>query len=68
MLSLLAPLVTRSYPRKAEIARAVEAAKACGIEVAGIEVSRDGNIKVLGPGAGTSVSSAFDEWDKAGRL
>jgi hypothetical protein len=62
--------MTRSYPRKAEIARAVEAAKACGIDVASIEVSRDGSIKVLGPGSGSGSPppSEFDEWDKAGRL
>lgn len=60
--------MSRSYPRKAEIARAVEAAKACGIDVAGIEVSRDGCIKVLGLGSTSSPPSEFDEWDKAGRL
>ena len=60
--------MSRSYPRKAEIARAVEAAKACGIDVAGIEVSRDGSIKVLGPGSASPPRSEFEEWDKAGRL
>ncbi len=57
----------RTYPRKAEIARAVEAAKQCGIEVAGIEVSRDGCIKVLGASSASSPSE-FDKWDKDGRL
>jgi hypothetical protein len=56
----------RTYPRKVEITRAVEAAKACGIEVAGIEISPAGTIKILSPGQ--SVASEFDEWDKAGRL
>jgi hypothetical protein len=63
-----ATLVSSSYPRKAEITRAVEAAKACGIAVASIEVSRDGSIKVLGPGLAPSPPSEFDKWDKAGRL
>lgn len=35
------------YPRKAEIARAVEAAKACGLDVAGFEVSPDGTIRIM---------------------
>jgi len=35
------------YPRKAEIARAVEAAKACGLDVSGIEVSPDGTIRIV---------------------
>jgi hypothetical protein len=60
--------MSSSYPRKAEIARAVEAAKACGIDVAGIEVSRDGCIKVLGPASAPSPLTEFDKWEKAGRL
>lgn len=35
------------YPRKAEIARAVEAAKSCGLDVAGFEVSPDGTIRIM---------------------
>jgi hypothetical protein len=36
-----------AYPRKADITRAVDAAKACGIDVAGLEVSPDGAIKIV---------------------
>jgi hypothetical protein len=61
-------LLSRAYPRKAEIARAVEAAKSCGIEVTAIEVSFDGSIKVFGAGADPTTQSEFDKWDKAGRL
>lgn len=35
------------YPRKAEIERSVAAAKACGLDVAGIEVSPDGTIRIM---------------------
>lgn len=60
----------RSYPRKVEITRTVEAAKACGIDVAGIEVSPDGSIKilVLGPGLAATPETEFDYWDKSGKL
>ena len=58
----------RYYPRRAEITRAVEAAKACGIEVNGIEVSPDGSIKIISGAGGTPSESEFDTWDRAGRL
>ncbi|RYG88570.1 MAG: hypothetical protein EON59_03975 [Alphaproteobacteria bacterium] len=35
------------YPSKAQIERMVEAAKACGIDVAGFEVSPDGHIRIM---------------------
>jgi hypothetical protein len=35
------------YPRKAQIERAVAAAKACGIDVTGFEVSPDGIIRII---------------------
>lgn len=35
------------YPRKAEIERAVAAAKACGLDVAGFEVSPNGTIRIM---------------------
>jgi hypothetical protein len=35
------------YPRKAEIERAVAAAKACGLDVAGFEVCPDGTIRIM---------------------
>jgi hypothetical protein len=58
----------RLYPRKAEIARAVEAAKACGIDVGGIEISPDGWIRVLGVGRLSGTHGEYDKWDKAGLL
>jgi len=35
------------YPTKAAIKRAVEGARACGIDVAGVEVSPDGRVLIL---------------------
>lgn len=35
------------YPRKAEIERMISAAKACGLDVAGFEVSPDGTIRIM---------------------
>ncbi len=59
----------RSYPRKAEITRAVEAAKACGIQVTGFEIGRDGLIRILsGLGAGAAdLDNEFDRWKAARR-
>lgn len=55
----------RRYPRKAEIARAVEAAKACGLSVGGIEIGPDGTIRVLQAAPG-GLDSPYERW-KAGR-
>jgi hypothetical protein len=35
------------YPRRAQIERIVAAAKACGLDVAGFEVSPDGTIRIM---------------------
>lgn len=43
---MTAPALIR-YPSKAAIERAVAAAKACGLDVAGLEVSPDGCIKIM---------------------
>lgn len=48
------------YPRKAEITRTVDAAKACGLDVAGIEVAPDGTIRILEARAVTAPSTATD--------
>lgn len=59
----------RSYPRKAEIVRAVEAAKLSGLDVAGIEVSPEGVIKIVEARAiPKQPESEFDRWDREGRL
>lgn len=59
----------RAFPRKADITRAVEAAKACGIEVAGFEITSIGSIKVLGQRCLDQLTETeFDRWDRDGRL
>lgn len=35
------------YPRNAQIERMIRAAKACGIDVAGFEVSPEGHIRIM---------------------
>lgn len=35
------------YPRKGQIERVVAAAKACGLDVAGFDVSPDGTIRIM---------------------
>lgn len=35
------------YPRKAQIERMVSAAKSCGLDVVGFEVSPDGTIRIM---------------------
>lgn len=52
----------RAYPRKVEIARAVEAAKACGIDVAGIEISPQGHIRLVEARAIPKPENDFDRW------
>lgn len=51
---------TFRYPRKAEITRAVAAAKDCGLDVAGIEVAPDGTIRILEARAVTAPTAATD--------
>lgn len=52
------------YPRKAEIERSVAAAKACGLDVAGIEVSPDGTIRIVEARAVTPPPvSEFDRYE-----
>lgn len=49
------------YPRKAEIERIVSAAKSCGIDVAGFEVSPDGTIRIMEARAVANVND-FDRF------
>jgi hypothetical protein len=53
----------RRYPRQVEIARALRAAQACGLDVCGIEVSPTGTIKILGPDSQPDGQSDFDKWE-----
>jgi len=59
----------RTYPRKTDIERAVTAAKACGVDVAAVEVSPDGTIKVSEARADPQRPlTEFDRWEAQGRL
>lgn len=53
----------RAYPRKVEIARAVAAAKASGIDVAGIEISPGGGIRLLEARAIPQPQNDFDRFE-----
>jgi hypothetical protein len=50
-----------SYPTKALIERTVNAARAAGVTVSGIEVLRDGTIRILSAVA-NDPSSSYDRW------
>lgn len=63
------PAARRSYPRKADISRAVEAARANGIRVSSVTVNPDGSIKLSAvDDAPAQSETLFDAWDKEGRL
>lgn len=61
-------VVSRSYPRKAEIERLVSAAQACGVEVAAIEISADGKIRISRACEASAATSDFERWEAEGRL
>lgn len=57
------------YPRRAEITRLVQAARATGVNVGSIDVRPDGSIRInTDSGAIERPDTEFDRWDKAGRL
>lgn len=59
----------RHYARRSEIARAVSAARANGVMVAGLELAPDGTIRISSIAASDkTTSNEFDHWDAAGRL
>lgn len=58
------------YPTKAAVKRAVETARELGLTVVGLEVSREGVIKVLDQAAviAAGPKDEFDEWLASGKL
>ena len=59
----------RSYPGKVAIRHVVEAAKACGLDVAGVEVNPDGTIRVVEARAMPSgPESLFDQLERQGKI
>jgi hypothetical protein len=52
-----------AYPRKLDIDRLVKAAKAAGVDVAGIEFSPGGAIRLLEARAIPQPQNDFDRWE-----
>lgn len=50
------------YPGRVAIRHVVEAAKAVGLDVAGLRVSADGTIEVIEARAQPSAETAYDRW------
>ena len=64
-----AQVTKRRYARKADIVRAVEAARASGLAVRSLECRPDGTIRLF-PASGEQREdrSDFEAWEAAGRL
>lgn len=50
------------YPRKSQIERVVAAAKACGLDVCGIEVSPTGAIRIMEARAVSEPANDFERF------
>lgn len=50
------------YPRKAQIERMVEAARACGLDVCGFEVSPAGTIRIMEARAVSEPANDFERF------
>lgn len=53
------------YPTKAQIARAIQAGRECGIDVAGYEIAPGGAIRIIEARAssqGATPANDFDRW------
>lgn len=55
------PALKRRTPRKADIKRAIEAGRECGIEIGGYEIGDNGFIRVLAKHE-VATSNAYDRW------
>lgn len=57
------------YPSDRRIKAAVATARAAGLDVAAIEVSPDGSIRILGPQAFPAAPrDEFEAWEQSGKL
>lgn len=54
--------VARAYPRQVEISRAFKAAKACGLDVAAVEIAPDGTIRMVEARA-IERRDEFSQWE-----
>lgn len=48
--------------KKADVVRLIEAARAAGLKVTGVEVASDGTLRVLETVPPASPGNAFDQW------
>ena len=59
----------QAYPGKVAIRHVIEAAKACGLDVAGVEVAPDGTIRAMEARAMPQQSEdLFDQLEREGKL
>lgn len=56
----------RTYPRKVEITRAVEAAKAAGIKIGAVRITPEGAIEIVQADSIRVAKDEFEQWE--GRL
>lgn len=58
-----------AYPGKVAIRHAIEAARACGLDVAGIEVAPDGTIRIVEARAlPRAAESEFERMERMGLI
>jgi len=57
-----------SYAGKVQIRHLVEAAKAAGLDVGGIEAAPDGTIRILSSRLAQPAEDQFGEWERKGLL
>lgn len=60
---MTAPAQKPIYPRKSQIERVVAAARACGLDVAGVEVSPSGVIRIMEARAVDTPANDFDRYE-----
>lgn len=56
------------YAGRVAIRHVIDAARSCGLDVAGVEVSPDGTIKVVEARALPATESLFDKLKREGKL
>jgi len=52
----------RSTFRQADMTKAIRSAEAAGFKIGGVEVTKDGTIRVLSNAAAVSSGNDFDHW------
>lgn len=57
-----------TYAGKVQIRHMIEAAKAAGLDVGGIEAAPDGTIRILSSQMAQPTSDEFGDWERKGLL